>query len=514
MAKILLVEDDNNLREIYGERLMAEGYDIVSASDGEEALQTAVTEKPDLIISDVMMPKISGFDMLDILRQTPETKDVKIIMMTALSQAEDKSRADELGADKYLVKSQVTLEDVARVVHDLLGDETGELSPPTEETTPTETTASLPTNEAPVAEPMPAPAPVVSEPTTVALPVEPAADAIPSAAPTDAPSPTINVSDPYSDATSQDAQNVTAPVAEPMPAPAPVVSEPSTTAPLPQQTTSEVPTVPQQASASSTNTPDPVVTTTTDPATGMGNPPVVTASAPVNPISGANPEPTSPAPTVAAADPEAMQAELNEVAQQIEEFASDNATPAASHQEPVHTPTQQDIIHAQNAAEEPTIVSAQPATTQTNVPPVVPINTSSPEPASARKKVIQPVNGQTLSMPDIHALYEEEMAKEAADSPVINPGSGSVIESPPVANDTQDNPITTAPAIEENAPPLETADVTQIEGMYANEEAAEEAAAQNIPAAPLQAAPPNPSVTAQAPETTPQNPNDPNNIAL
>ena len=452
MAKILLVEDDNNLREIYGERLMAEGYDIVSASDGEEALQTAVTEKPDLIISDVMMPKISGFDMLDILRQTPETKDVKIIMMTALSQAEDKSRADELGADKYLVKSQVTLEDVARVVHDLLGDETGELSPPAEETTPTETTASLPTNEAPVA--------------------------------------------------------------EPMPAPAPVVSEPSTTAPLPQQTTSEVPTVPQQTSASSTNTPDPVVTTTTDPATGMGNPPVVTASAPVNPISGANPEPTSPAPTVAAADPEAMQAELNEVAQQIEEFASDNATPAASHQEPVHTPTQQDIIHAQNAAEEPTIVSAQPATTQTNVPPVVPINTSSPEPASARKKVIQPVNGQTLSMPDIHALYEEEMAKEAADSPVINPGSGSVIESPPVANDTQDNPITTAPAIEENAPPLETADVTQIEGMYANEEAAEEAAAQNIPAAPLQAAPPNPSVTAQAPETTPQNPNDPNNIAL
>ncbi|MDQ5958581.1 MAG: hypothetical protein QG562_400 [Patescibacteria group bacterium] len=120
MAKILLVEDDNNLREIYGERLLAEGYAIVSARDGEEALSVAITEKPDLIISDVMMPKISGFDMLDILRQTPETKDVKIIMMTALSQAEDKARADMLGANKYLVKSQVTLEDVARVVHDIL----------------------------------------------------------------------------------------------------------------------------------------------------------------------------------------------------------------------------------------------------------------------------------------------------------------------------------------------------------------------------------------------------------
>ncbi len=110
MPKIMLVEDDNNLREIYGERLVAEGYEIVSAADGEEALAVAVKEKPDLIIADVMMPKISGFDMLDILRQSPETRDTKVIMMTALSQAEDKNRASALGADKYLVKSQVTLE--------------------------------------------------------------------------------------------------------------------------------------------------------------------------------------------------------------------------------------------------------------------------------------------------------------------------------------------------------------------------------------------------------------------
>src|SRR5207253_10855387 len=120
MTKIMLVEDDNNLREIYEARLLAEGYQIVSAADGEEALAIAVKEKPDLIISDVMMPKISGFDMLDILRSTPETKDVKVIMMTALSQAEDKTRADKLGADRYLVKSQVTLEDVARAAHEML----------------------------------------------------------------------------------------------------------------------------------------------------------------------------------------------------------------------------------------------------------------------------------------------------------------------------------------------------------------------------------------------------------
>jgi CheY-like chemotaxis protein len=120
MAKILLVEDDNNLREIYEARLMAEGYDIVSARDGEEALTVAIKEKPDLVISDVMMPKISGFDMLDILRTTEETKHVKVIMMTALSQAEDKARAEKLGADRYLVKSQVTLEDVAKVAKEVL----------------------------------------------------------------------------------------------------------------------------------------------------------------------------------------------------------------------------------------------------------------------------------------------------------------------------------------------------------------------------------------------------------
>lgn len=122
MTKIMLVEDDNSLREIYSIRLTAEGYTIVSANDGEEALAVAVRERPDLIISDVMMPKISGFDMLDILRSTPETKDIRIIMMTALSSDEQRERGESLGADRYLVKSQVGIEDVVNVVHDVLGD--------------------------------------------------------------------------------------------------------------------------------------------------------------------------------------------------------------------------------------------------------------------------------------------------------------------------------------------------------------------------------------------------------
>ena len=82
----------------------------------------AIKEKPDLILADVMMPKISGFDMLDILRATPETKDIKVIMMTALSSEDQRARGESLGADRYLVKSQVGIEDVVRTIHDVLAD--------------------------------------------------------------------------------------------------------------------------------------------------------------------------------------------------------------------------------------------------------------------------------------------------------------------------------------------------------------------------------------------------------
>ena len=119
-TKILLVEDDKSLREIYGVRLYSEGYDIISAGDGEEALALAIKERPPLIISDVMMPKISGFDMLDILRSTTETKDIKVIMMTALSSPEDHARGEKLGVDKYLVKSQVTLEEVVANIAEVI----------------------------------------------------------------------------------------------------------------------------------------------------------------------------------------------------------------------------------------------------------------------------------------------------------------------------------------------------------------------------------------------------------
>ncbi len=217
MTKIMLVEDDKSLREIYGVRLLAEGYDIVSAGDGEEALAMAIKERPQLIVSDVMMPKISGFDMLDILRSTTETKDIKVIMMTALSSEEQRTRGESLGADRYLVKSQVGIEDVVNVVHEVLGDQTtsatsnqttviadnplaapataapvapnNAVTPPQAAPAPVQA-SSAPTTPQPVAAPATTPAPVaMPTPMKPAQAAEPTASAQPLAPPSTAPKP-------------------------------------------------------------------------------------------------------------------------------------------------------------------------------------------------------------------------------------------------------------------------------------------------------------------------------------
>ncbi len=163
MSKIMVVEDDASLREIYSIRITAEGYDVVSAGDGEEALAMAVREKPDLILSDVMMPKISGFDMLDILRSTPETAGIKVVMMTALSADDQRARGERLGANRYLVKSQVGIEDVVNTIHEVLGDKV--ISAPATETAPVPAPAPAST---PASVPTPAPAPA-SAPTPTSI---------------------------------------------------------------------------------------------------------------------------------------------------------------------------------------------------------------------------------------------------------------------------------------------------------------------------------------------------------
>ncbi len=263
MTKIMLVEDDKSLREIYGIRLMAEGYEIKSAGDGEEALAMAIKEKPDLIISDVMMPKISGFDMLDILRATPETKDLKIIMMTALSSEDQRARGESLGANRYLVKSQVGIEDVVRTVHDVLADTPAAAAPsasqlfgapapsvtvanpqtfslpPRPMTGPMPIPASEPTIAAvaPTVAPAPTPAPI-QQPSMMPRPIAPFSTSAPASLadrmnnpvqPTvPAPAPVVNLSTPFTP------PPVAAPAPVAMPAPAPVITAPTINmAPMP-----------------------------------------------------------------------------------------------------------------------------------------------------------------------------------------------------------------------------------------------------------------------------------------
>jgi DNA-binding response OmpR family regulator len=119
--RILMVEDDDALANVYLVRLQAEGFEVKRVSNGEDALAVAVSYRPDLVLLDVMMPRVSGFDVLDIIRNTPETANMKVIMLTALSQDSDKKRAEALGVDEYLIKSRVVITDVIDRIKKHLG---------------------------------------------------------------------------------------------------------------------------------------------------------------------------------------------------------------------------------------------------------------------------------------------------------------------------------------------------------------------------------------------------------
>ena len=119
--RVMLVEDDLMLAELYRLRMDKEGFEVQACRDGEQALQMAKAFKPQLILLDIMMPKLNGFDVLDILRNTPETKNVKIVVLSAMGQASDIEKAKSLGADDYLVKSQVLITDVMALLRHHLG---------------------------------------------------------------------------------------------------------------------------------------------------------------------------------------------------------------------------------------------------------------------------------------------------------------------------------------------------------------------------------------------------------
>ena len=121
MMRILIVEDAQDMNLLIAKTLKKSGYSVDRCFNGEEALDFLLGARYGAMILDVMMPKISGFDVLDILRNTPETTNIRVIMLTALSQPKDKERAEQLGVDDYLVKSQVVIGDVVERVRYHLG---------------------------------------------------------------------------------------------------------------------------------------------------------------------------------------------------------------------------------------------------------------------------------------------------------------------------------------------------------------------------------------------------------
>jgi CheY-like chemotaxis protein len=391
MSKLLLVEDDNNLREIYEARLQAEGYTIVTAKDGEEALVVAKAERPDLIISDIMMPKISGFEMLDILRNTENLKNVPVIMLTALGQNDDQQRADKLGADRYLVKSQVTLEDIVRVAHELLGDSQKAAEPATVE-------SSL--NSTPPATPPPA----------ASTPPEPSlAPTVPSTHATDLPA------------------------ANPEVPSAPVPEAPPT-----------MPTPPTPTSANTVSTTPPIA-----PTVATDDDKEATAAATTTVQEGADVK-ARIEDFVTGASQDATPPNQSAVTDQGETPSTSIDTApvdsSASNQEPTKADAQNTDSSTQTIS--PTTSPAESAASSTDTTaPVPPSSEASDAPATAaptntaavvHDKVITPL--ETSPKKDIHTLLALEAAKEANNaaeppaSPVIVDNSQTSVQSTPTAD--------------------------------------------------------------------------------
>ncbi|MER3407008.1 MAG: response regulator [Patescibacteria group bacterium] len=114
--KILIIEDDNFLRLALEKRLKNEGFEIISALNGEEGFQKILTELPDLIILDIILPKKTGFILLEEIIKDPNLKTVPIVIVSQLGQPEDIEKGLKLGAIEYLVKAKVSLDDLVNKI--------------------------------------------------------------------------------------------------------------------------------------------------------------------------------------------------------------------------------------------------------------------------------------------------------------------------------------------------------------------------------------------------------------
>ena len=119
--RIALVEDDEVLSKVISEELNDAGFDVEQAFDGQAGLELVQSKKPDLVLLDLLMPKMHGFEVLDQIKKKPETKTIPVIIMTMLGQDEDIKKGLKLGASDYIVKSQHAVGEIIDKVKDFFG---------------------------------------------------------------------------------------------------------------------------------------------------------------------------------------------------------------------------------------------------------------------------------------------------------------------------------------------------------------------------------------------------------
>lgn len=166
-TKILMVDDDKMLIDLYKERLELAGYQVEVSRDGEEGLAKIHTVKPDLVLLDIMMPKVNGYEALASIKSDPATKDVPVIILSALMRDVNKSKAVESGADDYIIKSEAMPADVIQKIEAVLKKYHKE-TPPTTPAAPPPVVSPAPPG------PPPAP-PAPSTPLVINPPAEPPA---------------------------------------------------------------------------------------------------------------------------------------------------------------------------------------------------------------------------------------------------------------------------------------------------------------------------------------------------
>lgn len=132
MAKIAIIEDDTLLAEMYSQKFQKDGYQVMRAGDGQEGLALIKQQKPNLILLDIMMPKMNGLQVLQAIKADPDKqiKNIPVVLLTNLArEMQDVNRGLELGAVAYLIKSQVKPADVVIKVKEILAGYTREEVP-------------------------------------------------------------------------------------------------------------------------------------------------------------------------------------------------------------------------------------------------------------------------------------------------------------------------------------------------------------------------------------------------